>query len=152
MAAVRLLPFIVISVTINLGSNIFLHFIRVYKVLFIIAGVFLIAGGGPLMVFLDSTWSTGAIYGSKLIVAVGAGLSLVTGYAVATLTLKPEDTGARLRAPWLMTLDGELREWAIHAATEQGRPPLSWFLLLMLIVALCMKWKKLFEKAVAVAT
>lgn len=46
--------------------------------------------GGPLMVYLDSNSAAGTIYGLTIIIAVGTGLSMVTGYTVATLTLKAE--------------------------------------------------------------
>lgn len=78
MAAVRLLPFIVIGVTVNLVSGTFLHFIKVYMVLYLIAGVFVVAGGGPLMVYLSPDTSTGTIYGLTILVAVGTGLSMVS--------------------------------------------------------------------------
>ncbi|KAL4893111.1 major facilitator superfamily domain-containing protein [Aspergillus ambiguus] len=204
MAAVRLLPFVVIGVTVNLVSNTFLHFIKVYKVLYIIAGVFLIASGGPLMVYLDPSSSTGTIYGLTIIVAVGTGLSMVTGYTVATLTLKPEDTGAGLKmqnvsqiggqvialavagqiyqsevirnlsvalagrgfseeairgatagaqSSLFKTLNGELRDKAIQAVTDAMQ--MTFVLVpvaggVMLIAAFCMKWERLFGKAVGV--
>lgn len=77
MAAVRLLPFIVIGVTVNLISGSFLHFIKLYMALYLIAGVFVVAGGGPLMVYLDPGTSTATIYGLTILVAVGTGLSMV---------------------------------------------------------------------------
>lgn len=120
MAAVRLLPFVVIGVTVNLVSNTFLHFIKVYKVLFIIAGVFLVAGGGPLMVFLDPSSSTGTIYGLTIIIAVGTGLSMVTWYTVATLTLKPEDTGAGLKMQNVSQIRGQVIALAVAGQFYQS--------------------------------
>ncbi|EAU33818.1 predicted protein [Aspergillus terreus NIH2624] len=120
MAAVRLLPFVVIGVTVNLVSNTFLHFIKVYKVLYIIAGVFLVAGGGPLMVYLDPTTSTGTIYGLTIIVAVGTGLSMVMGYTVATLTLKPEDTGAGLKMQNVSQIGGQVIALAVAGQIYQS--------------------------------
>lgn len=96
MAAVRLLPFVIIAVAVNLVSGSLPHFIKLYKVIYIIASIFLVAGGGPLMVYLDTTTKTGTIYGLTILVAVGTGLSMVTGYTVATLTTNPEDTGSGL--------------------------------------------------------
>ncbi|KAG2417611.1 hypothetical protein HFD88_008830 [Aspergillus terreus] len=120
MAAVRLLPFVVIGVTVNLVSNTFLHFIKVYKVLYIIAGVFLVAGGGSLMVYLDPTTSTGTIYGLTIIVAVGTGLSMVMGYTVATLTLKPEDTGAGLKMQNVSQIGGQVIALAVAGQIYQS--------------------------------
>lgn len=78
MAAVRLLPFIVFGVTVNLVSGSFLHFIKMYMALYAIAGVLVVAGGGPLMVYLTPSTSTGTIYGLIILVAVGTGLSMVS--------------------------------------------------------------------------
>lgn len=97
MAAVRLLPFVVIGVTVNLISGSLLHLIKVYVVIYVIASVFLLVGGGPLMVYLDPSSTTGLVYGLTILVAIGTGLSMVTGYTVATLTLKSEDVGAGLK-------------------------------------------------------
>lgn len=108
MAAIRLLPFVVISVTVNLVSGSLLHFIKIYMVLYVIASVFLLVGGGPLMVYLDPGSSTGTIYGLTILVAVGTGLSMVTGYTVATLTLKPEDIGAGLKLQNVSQIGGQV--------------------------------------------
>ena len=120
MAAVRLLPFIVIAVTINLASGSLLHFIKVYKVIYIIAGAFLLAGGGPLMVYLDPNTATGTIYGLTVLVAVGTGLSMVTGYTVATLTAKPEDTGAGLSMQNVSQIGGQVIALAVAGQIYQS--------------------------------
>ncbi|ROV94613.1 hypothetical protein VPNG_09224 [Cytospora leucostoma] len=120
MAAVRLLPFIVVAVAVNLVSGSFLHFIKVYMVLFIIAGVFLVAGGGPLVVYLDPSSSTGTIYGLTVLVAVGSGLSMVTGYTVATLTTKPEDAGAGLSLQNMAQIGGQVIALAIAGQIYQS--------------------------------
>lgn len=108
MAAIRLLPFVVFGVTVNLVSGTLLHLIKVYMALYVIASVFLLAGGGPLMVYLDPSSSTGTIYGLTIVVAVGTGLSMVTGYTVATLTLKPEDIGAGLKLQNVSQIGGQV--------------------------------------------
>lgn len=120
MAAVRLLPFIVIAVAVNLVSGAFLHFIKIYKVIYIVASVFLIAGGGPLMVYLDPNSSTGLIYGLTILVAVGTGLSMVTGYTIATLTVKPEDTGAALSLQNVSQIGGQVIALAIASQIYQS--------------------------------
>ncbi|KAL1865518.1 hypothetical protein Daus18300_007163 [Diaporthe australafricana] len=108
MAAVRLLPFIVFGVTVNLVSGSFLHFIKLYMALYAIAGVFVVAGGGPLMVYLTPSTSTGTIYGLTILVAVGTGLSMTLGYTVATLTLKPEDAGGGLKMQNIAQIGGQV--------------------------------------------
>lgn len=120
MAAVRLLPFVVVGVTVNLVSGAFLHFIKVYMALYVVAGVFLVAGGGPLMVHLDPAASTATIYGLTILVAVGAGLSMVTGYTVATLTLRPEDAGAGLSLQNVAQIGGQVIALAVAGQVYQS--------------------------------
>lgn len=120
MAAVRLLPFIVIAIAVNLVSGTFLHWIKLYKLIYIIAAVFLIAGGGPLMVYLDPDSLTGLIYGLTILVAVGTGLSMVTGYTIATLTVKPEDTGAGLSLQNVSQIGGQVIALAVASQIYQS--------------------------------
>lgn len=120
MAAVRLLPFVAIAVTVNLVSGSFLHFIKVYMALYVIAGVFLVAGGGPLMVYLDPGSGTGTIYGLSVLVAVGSGLSMVTGYTVATLTTRPEDAGAALSMQNVSQIGGQVIALAVSGQIYQS--------------------------------
>ncbi|KAI2472860.1 MFS general substrate transporter [Annulohypoxylon bovei var. microspora] len=120
MAAVRLLPFVVIAVTVNLISGSFLHFIKIYMVLYVIASVFLIAGGGPLVVYLDPTSTTGTIYGLTILIAVGTGLSMVTSFTVASLTLKPEDTGAGINFQSVAQIGGQVISLAIAGQIYQS--------------------------------
>lgn len=120
MAAVRLLPFIVFAVAVNLLSGSFLHFIKLYKVIYFIAGVFLIAGGGPLTVYLDLNSNSGLIYGLTILVAVGTGLSMVTGYTIATLALKPENTGAGLSLQNVSQIGGQVIALAVASQIYQS--------------------------------
>ncbi|KAK7748155.1 hypothetical protein SLS53_001410 [Cytospora paraplurivora] len=108
MAAVRLLPFIVIGVTVNLVSGSFLHFIKMYMALYLIAGIFVVAGGGPLIVYLDPSTSTATIYGLTILVSVGTGLSMTLGYTIATLTLPPEDAGGGLKMQNIAQIGGQV--------------------------------------------
>ncbi|OMP88070.1 putative transporter C3H1.06c [Diplodia seriata] len=121
MAAVRLLPFVVIAVTVNLVSGSFLHFIKLYMALYVIAGAFLVAGGGPLTVYLDPSSPTGTIYGLTVLVAVGSGLSMVTGYTVATLTLPtPADAGAGLALQNVAQIGGQVVALAVAGQIYQS--------------------------------
>ncbi|KUI66843.1 Putative HC-toxin efflux carrier TOXA [Cytospora mali] len=120
MAAVRLLPFIVIAVAVNLASGSLLHYIKVYMVIFIIAGIFLVAGGGPLVVYLDPSSATGTIYGLTVLVAVGSGLSMVTGYTIATLTTRPEDAGAALSMQNISQIGGQVIALAVAGQIYQS--------------------------------
>ncbi|KAI1099509.1 MFS general substrate transporter [Jackrogersella minutella] len=120
MAAVRLLPFVAVAITVNLASGAFLHFIKIYMVLYVIASIFLIAGGGPLVVFLDPSSTTGTIYGLTVLVAVGSGLSMVTSFTVSTLTLKPEDAGAGISLQSVAQIGGQVISLAIAGQIYQS--------------------------------
>ena len=84
-AAVRLLPFVVITVTLNLSAGYLLSRIRYYMPIFVVSGIFITIGGALLTVYLTPTTSESLIYGITVITALGAGLTLQIGYAVATL-------------------------------------------------------------------
>lgn len=121
MAAVRLLPFVVIAVAANLVSGSLLHFIKLYKVIFLIASVFLLVGGGPLVAYLKPSTTTGTIYGLSILAAVGGGLSMVTGYTVSTLTTKPEDTGAGLKMQNVAQIGGQVIALAVAGQIYRSR-------------------------------
>ncbi|KAK0713375.1 major facilitator superfamily domain-containing protein [Lasiosphaeria miniovina] len=92
-AAVRLLPFIIITVFTNVAAGYLLSKVRYYMPIYLAGGVLITLGGALLMSFLDAATSIGKIYGFQIIIAVGTGLTIQLGYAVATLTVKPEDIG-----------------------------------------------------------
>jgi MFS family permease len=93
MAAVRLLPFIVISVTFNLLAGHFLPRIQYYMVVYIASGLLITLGGALLYGYLDPTTPAANIYGFSVIAAVGTGVTLQIGYAVATLKVGAKDEG-----------------------------------------------------------
>lgn len=92
-AAVRLLPFIAVAIFINLASNSLLHLlIPHYRLLYLLAGATILAGGAPLMVCaLRPTASAAMLYGLEALVAIGAGLTMITAYSVSSLTLPADD-------------------------------------------------------------
>ncbi|PKY06171.1 major facilitator superfamily transporter [Aspergillus campestris IBT 28561] len=121
MAAVRLLPFVVIAVAVNLVSGSLLHFIKLYKIIFLLASVFLLVGGGPMVAYLKPSTMTGTIYGLSILAAVGSGLSMVIGYTVATLTTKPEDTGAALKMQNVAQIGGQVIALALAGQIYRSR-------------------------------
>ncbi|PLB33702.1 major facilitator superfamily transporter [Aspergillus candidus] len=121
MAAVRLLPFVVIAVAVNLVSGSLLHFIKLYKIIFLLASVFLLVGGGPMVAYLKPSTTTGTIYGLSILAAVGSGLSMVIGYTVATLTTKPEDTGAGLKMQNVAQIGGQVIALALAGQIYRSR-------------------------------
>lgn len=120
MAAVRLLPFVVIAIAVNLVSGTFFHFLKIYMALYLIAGLFVVAGGGPLVVFLDPRTATATIYGLTLLLAVGAGLSMTMGYTIATLTLKSEDVATGLNLQNVAQIGGQVIALAVAGQIYQS--------------------------------
>ena len=84
-AAVRLLPFVAITVCLNLTAGHLLSKVKYYAPIFSASGIFMVIGGSLLYVYLDPDTPKSYIYGFTIITAVGSGLTLQIGYAVATL-------------------------------------------------------------------
>ncbi|KAK1760395.1 major facilitator superfamily domain-containing protein [Echria macrotheca] len=92
-AAIRLLPFIIVTVFVNVMAGKLLAKIRYYMPIYVVSGTLITLGGALLMVYLDPSTSEGVIYGLSVLIAVGQGLSIQLGYAVGTLTVNPADIG-----------------------------------------------------------
>ncbi|CAK7218099.1 hypothetical protein SBRCBS47491_003392 [Sporothrix bragantina] len=93
MAAVRLLPFILVTVFVNLASGYLLAKVKYYKLFYLLSGTLLTLSGSLLYVYLKPTTPVRTIYGLLILGGVGTGLSLQIGYAVATLIIDERDTG-----------------------------------------------------------
>ncbi|CAG9953386.1 unnamed protein product [Clonostachys rosea f. rosea IK726] len=96
VAAVRLLPFLAVCITINLLSGYFLSNIQFYMFMYIIASIFITISGALLAVYLHPQTPTGTIYGLLVVLALGTGLVMLSGFAVTTLTVSPQDSGSGL--------------------------------------------------------
>ncbi|RDL32376.1 MFS transporter [Venustampulla echinocandica] len=84
-AAVRLLPFVVVTVSFNLSAGHLLSKIRYYMPIYVVSGTLMTLGSSLLTAYLDPKTPAGLIYAFTVITAVGAGLTLQLGYPVATL-------------------------------------------------------------------
>lgn len=91
MAAVRLLPFLLITISVNLASGWALSKIKYYMPFYLVSGIFILIGGTLLFVYLDPSTPARNIYGFTTLTAVGTGLTLQLGYAVATLKVQSRD-------------------------------------------------------------
>jgi MFS family permease len=91
-AAVRLLPFVVVTVTSNLSAGHLLSKIRYYIIIYVVSGVFMTIGAALLTAYLTPTTPMSYIYGFSVIAAFGTGLTLQIGYAISTLKA-PNHTG-----------------------------------------------------------
>lgn len=95
-AAVRLLPYLLVAVAFNLGSGYLLSKVKYYMPIYLISGILITIGGSCLYVYLKPETSTATIYGLDVILAVGVGLTMQIGYAVATLKVEPDDVASSL--------------------------------------------------------
>ncbi|PKS07919.1 hypothetical protein jhhlp_006528 [Lomentospora prolificans] len=91
MAAVRLLPFLLIMITVNLLSGWGLSKVSYYMPFYLASGILMTLAGALFYVYLKPSTPTANIYGFSILLAVGAGLTLQIGYAVASLKVKPAD-------------------------------------------------------------
>ncbi len=93
MAAVRLLPFVVINVSTNLLTGHFIPRIQYYMVLYLFSAILIILGGGLLVGYLQPSTSESVIYGLTVLLAVGTGLTVTAGYTVASIKCAKQDIG-----------------------------------------------------------
>lgn len=91
MAAVRLLPFLLIAISVNLISGWALSKVKFYMPFYLVSGVFITIGGALLFAYLEPSTPAANIYGFTILTAFGTGLTLQLGYAVATLKVQPKD-------------------------------------------------------------
>lgn len=95
-AAVRLLPFLLVAVAFNLASGYLLAKLKYYMPMYLVSGIIITVGGSLLYVYLKPETPTASIYGISVVLAVGTGLTMQIGYAVATLKVTPEDVAKSL--------------------------------------------------------
>jgi len=91
MAAVRLLPLLLVSIAFTLGSGWALPKINVYATFYLVSGILLTMSGTLFYVYLKPSTPVANIYGFSVIMAVGVGSTMQMGYAVASLKVNPAD-------------------------------------------------------------
>ncbi|KAI1736260.1 major facilitator superfamily domain-containing protein [Xylaria scruposa] len=91
MAAVRLLPFLLITIFFNLGAGWALSKVKYYMPFYLISGILMLISGALYYVYLKPSTSVATLYGLSVLIAAGNGLTLQLGYAVASLKVKPVD-------------------------------------------------------------
>lgn len=112
-AAVRLLPFVIVAITVNLASGYFLSAIKVYMLIFVTGGIFLTVGGALLTTYLNPSTSAGTIYGLCVVTGIGSGISMLAGYSIASLTTKPENAAAALSMQNVSQIGGQVIALAV---------------------------------------
>ncbi|KAH9895524.1 major facilitator superfamily domain-containing protein [Xylariomycetidae sp. FL2044] len=92
MAAVRLLPFVIVLIFFNLGSGWALPKIQYYMPVCLASGLLMTLAGGLFLGYIAPSTPTGYIYGFSILMGVGAGMTMQLGYAVASLKApRPSD-------------------------------------------------------------
>ncbi|MCJ1397467.1 hypothetical protein MMC11_000660 [Xylographa trunciseda] len=90
MAAVRLLPFVLIAISSNMAVGVILPKVGYYMPVYALSGVFMIIGGS-LMYTITASSPSAHIYGYSVLIAIGAGITLQTGYSISTVKVDVHD-------------------------------------------------------------
>jgi hypothetical protein len=80
-AAVRLLPFIIITIFCIMLNGALMQQLGYYKPWFAVSGAFILIGGA-LMFAVDSDTSPARVYGYSVLIAIGTGISAQAAYSV----------------------------------------------------------------------
>ncbi|KAK8004477.1 hypothetical protein PG989_004196 [Apiospora arundinis] len=91
MAAVRLLPLLLVTIAVNLASGYLLPKVNVYASFYLASGILLTIAGALFFVHLKPSTPVANLYGFSVIMGAGCGLTMQLGYAVTSLKVKPED-------------------------------------------------------------
>ncbi|KAI0595292.1 major facilitator superfamily domain-containing protein [Biscogniauxia sp. FL1348] len=96
MAAVRLLPFLLVTITFNLATGWALPKVKYYMPLCLVSGLLLTLASGLFLGTLTTETSTANIYGFSILMATGTGITMQLGYAVASLKAAPPDVSSAI--------------------------------------------------------
>jgi Major Facilitator Superfamily len=92
-AAVRLLPCVLVTVTVVMINGILMPILGYYMPWYVFSGVFLTIGGA-LMYTVTPETSTSALYGYSVLIALGAGSTLQAAYSITGSKVEPHDIAA----------------------------------------------------------
>ncbi|RDW78580.1 uncharacterized protein DSM5745_05432 [Aspergillus mulundensis] len=91
MAAVRLLPYLLVTITCNLATGWALPKMQYYMPLCLVSGALMTLAAGLFVGLLSTDTPTAQVYGFSILMAVGTGITMQLGYAVASLKVPPAD-------------------------------------------------------------
>ncbi|PLB36279.1 major facilitator superfamily domain-containing protein [Aspergillus candidus] len=91
MAAVRLLPYLLVTITCNLATGWALPKVQYYMPLCLISGALMTLASGLFVGLLSPDTPTAHIYGFTILMAIGTGITMQLGYAVASLKVPASD-------------------------------------------------------------
>lgn len=93
-AAVRLLPFIMVTITFVMLNGGLMPLFGYYMPWYLFSGIFILIGGSLMFANINSQTSPSEIYGYSVLIAIGTGAALQTSYSVASAKVKPEEIPA----------------------------------------------------------
>jgi MFS family permease len=91
MAAVRLLPYLLFTITFNLASGWALPKIKYYMPMCLVSGILMTIAGALFVAYLSPSTPAAQIYGFSILMGVGTGITMQLGYSVGSLKVKPTD-------------------------------------------------------------
>ncbi|KFA61557.1 hypothetical protein S40285_03976 [Stachybotrys chlorohalonatus IBT 40285] len=91
MAAVRLLPYLMITISFNLFTGWALPKFKYYMPYCLLSGILITVASALFVGYLSPTTSTAQVYGFSVLMGVGTGMTMQIGYSVASLKVKPSD-------------------------------------------------------------
>ncbi|PGH28822.1 hypothetical protein GX50_08434 [[Emmonsia] crescens] len=92
MAAVRLLPYLMFAITVNLTTGWALPRIKYYMPMCLVSGILMTLAGALFVAYLSPSTPVAHIYGFSILMGVGTGITMQLGYSVASLKAAPTDT------------------------------------------------------------
>lgn len=92
MAAVRLLPYLLVLISVNLATGWALPKVKYYMPVCLVSGILITLASSLLFAFLSPSTPTAHIYGFSILMGVGSGITMQLGYPVASLKVsRPVD-------------------------------------------------------------
>jgi hypothetical protein len=94
-AAVRLLPFIMVTITCIMLNGGLMPVFGYYMPWYVFGGIFMLIGGS-LMYTIDSDTTPSRVYGYSVIMGMGAGLAQQSAYSIAAAKVAPHEIPAAI--------------------------------------------------------
>ncbi|KAJ5136952.1 hypothetical protein N7448_005506 [Penicillium atrosanguineum] len=91
MAAVRLLPYLLFTITFNLASGWTLPKIKYYMPMCLVSGILMTVAGALFAAYLSPSTRVAQIYGFSILMGVRTGITMQLGHSVGSLKMKPTD-------------------------------------------------------------
>ncbi|EGC45406.1 MFS drug efflux transporter [Histoplasma capsulatum var. duboisii H88] len=92
MAAVRLLPYLVFTITVNLTTGWALPRVKYYMPMCLVSGILMTISSAMFVAYLSPSTPTPQIYGFSILMGVGTGITIQLGYSVSSLKVAPTDS------------------------------------------------------------